>query len=104
MRLFAIESRLKEERGARTRPCRVGTYAGAGMVRAIHDTFDVLHKHATTGLLNIGYRSGHASRIEQSLLAEGSIVLRTWAPVSPQLLTFARLGAFVVVLGNPRRR
>jgi hypothetical protein len=27
-------------------------------------------------------------------------VLRTWAPVSPQLLTFARLGAFVILESN----
>jgi len=76
------------------------TTAGAGMIRAIDDTSGSAGKHATTGLLNIGYRSGHASRIEQSLLAEGAIVLRTWAPVSPQLLTFARLGAFVILESN----
>ncbi|MGC2614217.1 MAG: GTP-binding protein [Terracidiphilus sp.] len=76
------------------------TTAGAGMIRAIHDSADAIPKHATIGLLNLGYRSGHASRIEQSLLAEGAIVLRTWAPVSPQLLTFARLGAFVILESN----
>ena len=67
------------------------------MIRAIHNTSDGTGKHATAGLLNIGYRSGLASRIEQFLLAEGAVVLRTRVPVSPQLLTFARLGAFVII-------
>ncbi len=73
------------------------TTAGAGMIRAIHEASESANKHATIGLLNIGYRSGHASQIEQSLLAEGVIVLRTRVPVLPQLLTFARLGAFVIL-------
>ena len=51
-------------------------------------------------MLNLGYRSGIASQIEQSLLAEGAIVLRTFAPRLPQLLTFARLGAFVILESN----
>ncbi len=76
------------------------TTAGAGMIRAIHDESNSDLKHATTGLLNLGYRSGIASQIEQSLLAEGAIVLRTFAPPSPQLLTFARLGAFVILESN----
>jgi sulfate adenylyltransferase large subunit len=73
------------------------TTAGAGMIRAIHEASESANRHATIGLLNIGYRSGHASQIEQSLLAEGAIVLRTRVPVLPQLLTFARLGAFVIL-------
>jgi len=76
------------------------TTAGAGMIRAIHDTSDTTGKHATIGLLNLGYRSGVASQIEQSLLAEGALVLRTWAPPSPLLLTFARLGAFIILESN----
>jgi hypothetical protein len=76
------------------------TTAGAGMIRAIHDTADSSSQHATAGLLNVGYRSGLASRIEQSLLGDGAIVLRTFASLSPQLLTFARLGAFVILESN----
>jgi sulfate adenylyltransferase subunit 1 len=76
------------------------TTAGAGMIRAIHDSAEATERHATAGLLNLGYRSGIASQIEQSLLAEGAIVLRTFASFSPQLLTFARLGAFVILESN----
>ncbi len=73
------------------------TTAGAGMIRAIHDASGSIHKHATTGLLNVGNRADLASQIEQSLLAEGAIVLRTRVPASPLLTTFARLGAFVIL-------
>ena len=73
------------------------TTAGAGMIRAIHDAPDSDHKHATTGVLNVANRSDLAAHIEQSLLAEGAIVLRTHNPASPQLHTFARLGAFVII-------
>jgi sulfate adenylyltransferase large subunit len=76
------------------------TTAGAGMIRAIHDASDAFTKHATIGLLDIGYRSGIASQIEQSLNAAGALVLRTRASVSSQLLTFARLGAFVILESN----
>ena len=73
------------------------TTAGAGMIRAIHDATDTDYKHATTGLLNIGNRADLAVQIEQSLLAEGALVLRTRVPASAQLATFARLGAFVIL-------
>jgi sulfate adenylyltransferase large subunit len=76
------------------------TTAGAGMIRVIDDASDTIGKHATAGLLNLGYRSDIASQIERSLLAEGAIVLRTFASFSPQLLTFARLGAFVILESN----
>ena len=63
------------------------TTAGAGMIRAIHDTFDTLAYNmqpqgcSTSAIVPVMPR-----QIEQSLLAEGAIVLRTCAPVSPQLL------------------
>jgi sulfate adenylyltransferase large subunit len=73
------------------------TTAGAGMIRAIHDASDTAHKHATTGLLNVGNRADLADQIERSLLDEGALVLRTRVPASAQLATFARLGAFVII-------
>jgi sulfate adenylyltransferase large subunit len=76
------------------------TTAGAGMIRIIHDESNAALQHATTGLLNLGNRSEIASYVERFLLAEGAIVLRTFAPPSPQLLTFARLGAFVILESN----
>jgi len=72
------------------------TTAGAGMIRAI-DAFDSTHGHATTGLLHVGSRSLLAAQLEESLLADGAVVLRTRVPDSPQLHTFARLGAFVII-------
>jgi hypothetical protein len=73
------------------------TTAGAGMIRVLHDASDTDRKHATAGLLNVGNRTRLAAQIEQSLLADGAIVLRTHAPASLQLATFARLGAFVII-------
>ncbi|MGA8086290.1 MAG: GTP-binding protein [Terracidiphilus sp.] len=76
------------------------TTAGAGMIRAIHDESNSAREHATAGLLNVGNRADLAAQIERSLLTDGAIVLRTWTSVSPQLLTFARLGAFVILESN----
>ena len=73
------------------------TTAGAGMIRVIHSTSDAVHNHATTGLLNVGNRSDLAAQIEKSLLADGAVVLRTHDSASSQLLTYARLGAFVII-------
>jgi sulfate adenylyltransferase large subunit len=73
------------------------TTAGAGMIRIIHDSSDSIGKHAAAGLLNIGDRADLAAQIEQSLLADGAIVLRTRVPASPLLHTYARLGAFVIL-------
>ena len=73
------------------------TTAGAGMIRAIHEASDSTHKHAPIGLLNVANRLDLAAQIEHSLLAEGALVLRTRVPASPQLLTYARLGAFVII-------
>ncbi|HEX3894475.1 MAG TPA: sulfate adenylyltransferase subunit CysN [Terracidiphilus sp.] len=69
--------------------------AGAGMMRAISDS--AAHTHAATGLLTVGNRSELADRLEQALLDAGALVLRTHVQISPQLLSFARLGAFVIV-------
>jgi sulfate adenylyltransferase subunit 1 len=73
------------------------TTAGAGMIRAIQDASDTTGQHATIGLLNVGNRVELAVQLEQSLLADGAIVLRTRVPASPQLATFTRLGAFVII-------
>ncbi len=72
------------------------TTAGAGMIRVIDDASETIGQHATAGLLNVGNRADLAARIENSLLADGAIVLRTRVPASPQLRTYARLGAFVI--------
>ena len=72
------------------------TTAGAGMIRAIEDGGIAVQRHAITGLLEIGNRSQLATGLEKSLLAEGALVLRTKAPVTAQLHTFARFGAFVI--------
>jgi sulfate adenylyltransferase subunit 1 len=69
--------------------------AGAAMIRTISDS--AARNQASTGLLTVGNRSNLAIQLEQSLLAAGALVLRTRAQVSPQLLAFARLGAFVIV-------
>ena len=71
--------------------------AGAGMIRMINDTSELLSKRATTGLLEIGNRPFLAAQIEQSLLASGAVVLRTRFKAAPQLLNFARLGAIVIL-------
>ena len=73
------------------------TTAGAGMIRVIYDAFESEHKHATTGLLNVGNRAPLATQIEQSLLADGAMVLRTaYRGPLRNSYTFARLGAFVI--------
>ena len=72
------------------------TTAGAGMIRNIHESPDAAHRHATSGLLNIGNRPFLAAQLEQALVASGAIVLRTRSSASAQLLNFARLGAFII--------
>ncbi len=69
--------------------------AGAAMIRTISDS-TATHQ-APTGLLAVGNRSDLAAQLEQSLLAAGALLLRTRVPASPQLLAFARLGAFVLI-------
>jgi sulfate adenylyltransferase subunit 1 len=73
--------------------------AGAGMIRSIADTNDSASaaNRAIRGLLVVGNRPHLASQIESSLLQEGILVLRTRAAVTPSLLTFARIGAVVLV-------
>jgi sulfate adenylyltransferase large subunit len=73
------------------------TTAGAGMIRAVEDATEGALTHATTGVLEVGNRPQLAARLEEQLLAEGALVLRTKAPASPQLRTFARLGALVMI-------
>jgi len=73
------------------------TTAGAGMIRALEDASVAVPAHATTGLLDIGDRPQLAAELEELLLANGALVLRTKAPASPQLRTFARLGALVML-------
>jgi sulfate adenylyltransferase subunit 1 len=73
------------------------TTAGAGMIREINDSIGSAHRHATVGLLTIGNRVELAARLEQSLLADGVLVFRTRVPISPSLINFARLGAFVLI-------
>jgi sulfate adenylyltransferase subunit 1 len=73
------------------------TTAGAGMIRVIGDASTFARRHATSGLLNVGNRAVLAAEIERSLLNDGATVLRTRVPVSPQLHTFARLGAFIII-------
>ena len=78
------------------------TTAGAGMIRAIRDDRDagLTANRATRGLLVLGNRRGLASRIEQSLLAMGAVVLRTRIPASSNLVNIARLGAVVLIEGD----
>ena len=75
------------------------TTAGAGMIRSISDApaLSSDSNRATRGLLVLGNRTELASQIERSLLQDGSLVLRTRVPMSPSLLTFARLGAVVLI-------
>ena len=69
------------------------------MIRSIADTNDSASaaNRAIRGLLVVGNRPHLASQIESSLLQEGILVLRTRAAVTPSLLTFARIGAVVLV-------
>jgi len=71
--------------------------AGAGMIRDIHESKGSARGHATVGLLTVGNRSQLADRLERSLLADGALVFRTRVPVSPSLINFAHLGAFVLI-------
>jgi len=73
------------------------TTAGAGMIRRIEDASDTTMAHATTGLLELGNRPELATQLEEMLVADGALVLRTRASASPQLRTFARLGALVMI-------
>jgi len=74
--------------------------SGAGMIRAISD--DVAASHALAGVLTVGNRASLADALERSLLASGALVLRTHAPLSPALVHFAGLGAFILVeSGHP---
>ncbi|HLY41300.1 MAG TPA: sulfate adenylyltransferase subunit CysN [Terracidiphilus sp.] len=69
--------------------------AGAGMIRSFAES--MVKSHATAGLLAVGNRAELAAQLERSLLEAGAVVLRTRVAVSPQLLSFARLGALVLV-------
>ena len=69
--------------------------AGAGMIRSLAES--TARTHAPMGLLAVGNRSELAAQLEAYLLGAGAIVLRTRVSVSPHLLSFARLGAFVLV-------
>jgi ribosomal protein L30/L7E len=70
--------------------------AGAGMIRVIHEGYEI-HRRATTGFLKVGNRPFLAAQIEEGLLAAGAVVLRTRFAEAAQLLNLARLGAFVIV-------
>jgi sulfate adenylyltransferase large subunit len=69
--------------------------SGAGMIRAISDAASV--SHALAGVLTVGNRPGLADALEQSLLRAGALVLRTRTLLSPALVHFAGLGAFILV-------
>jgi len=75
------------------------TTAGAGMIRAISDTNESASafNSAMQGLLVLGNRAQLAAQLEQSLLREGVVVLRTRVPLSTSLRTIARLGAVVLI-------
>ena len=73
------------------------TTAGAGMIRTIHETGSLVQKHAIVGLLKVGNRRFLATQVEHALLVSGALVLRTRSAEIPRLLTFARLGAFVIL-------
>jgi sulfate adenylyltransferase large subunit len=78
------------------------TTAGAGMIRAISDTNESASafNSAMQGLLVLGNRAQLAAQLEQSLLREGVVVLRTRVPLSSSLRTIARLGAVVLIEGD----
>lgn len=69
--------------------------AGAGMIRRIHEGTES-QRRATAGLLKVGDRPFLAGQLEQALLAAGAVVLRTRYRGSAQLMSLARLGAFVI--------
>ena len=74
------------------------TTAGAGMIRSIADAeSESAINRATRGLLVVGNRALLASQLEQYLIRDGAIVLRTRVAVSPSLIAIARLGAVVLV-------
>jgi sulfate adenylyltransferase large subunit len=78
------------------------TTAGAGMIRAISDTNESASGFNTAmqGVLVLGNRAQLATQLEQSLLREGVVVLRTRVPLSTSLRTIARLGAVVLIEGD----
>ena len=71
--------------------------AAAGMIRKIHEDGATTQKQATAGLLKIGNRPFLAAQLEQAFVASGALVLRTRSTEIARLLTFARLGAFVIL-------
>jgi hypothetical protein len=74
------------------------TTAGAGMIRSIADAeSESAINRATRGLLVVGNRALLASQLEQYLIRDGAIVLRTRVAVSSSLIAIARLGAVVLV-------
>ena len=70
--------------------------SGAGMIRAFSAP-DSNEKQIHTGVLTVGNRARLADALEQTLLALGALVLRTRVPLTPAILHFARLGAFVLI-------
>ncbi len=71
--------------------------AGAAMIRAVQADSAAQHGHALSGLLAVGNRTELANALEKAALDEGALVLRTHAALTAQLVTFARLGAFILV-------
>ncbi|MGO9437263.1 MAG: sulfate adenylyltransferase subunit CysN [Terracidiphilus sp.] len=73
--------------------------AGAGMIRGIADADESASSanRVVRGVLDLGNRSHLASQLEESLLQESALVLRTRAPLSASLLSIARLGAVVLL-------
>jgi len=73
--------------------------SGAGMIRAVSDP-DSNEKQIHTGVLTVGNRARLADALEQTLLALGALVLRTRVLLTPAIVHFARLGAFVLIESN----
>jgi hypothetical protein len=69
--------------------------SGGGMIRAISEEHSA--SHALAGVLAVGNRARLAEALERSLLAAGALVLRTRTPLSPALVHFAGLGAFILI-------
>ncbi|MGB6191749.1 MAG: sulfate adenylyltransferase subunit CysN [Terracidiphilus sp.] len=80
-------------------PADNGT-AGAGMIRAFVDeaNLDALPSHGA--LIEVGGRSALAAELEQSLLAERQLVMRTRVRPCSALRAVARSGAIVLVEGE----
>ncbi|HEY6491585.1 MAG: sulfate adenylyltransferase subunit CysN [Terracidiphilus sp.] len=70
--------------------------SGAAMIHAISDSAASTTR-ALTGALSVGNRAHLASALEKLLLAAGALVLRTRTPLSPALVHFASLGAFILI-------